>query len=491
MERRKFLKNSGAALAVTTLAGALPVVASGDVKGAKPLNLLFITADDLNWSLPGFTGGKYSLTPRLDVLAARSHCFINNRTTNPICQPSREAMMTGLVPHHSGAMGFNPIKLGTPTLTSILKGHGYHTVAIHKTEHMQPLSCFPWDEMHPGIGRNPTEYEEKVREGIARARELKRPFFINCNLNDPHRPFYETAQANEAERHMGGDLKVPKPLQAHDVEVPSFLENLPAVREEFSQYCNNIQRMDITIGKVLDVLRASPEAENTVVLFTVDHGMPFPFSKATCYDNGTRTPALLSWPGMGKARVFDELTLNIDLLPTLLDVLGAPAQPGLDGRSWAPIMQNKAAGFRDYAITHVNTLNGGMAFPMRAVQNHRYSLVFSPWADGSLYWRGDGFNGLTYKAMAKAGESDPRIAARVKQCTYGIPLAFYDLEADPDQRVNRLDDAKHKEEVAKMKQVLLDYMQGSGDPQLENYKLLLAGGKPVVVQPVRHGAAEA
>jgi N-sulfoglucosamine sulfohydrolase len=269
------------------------------------------------------------------------------------------------------------------------------------------------------------------------------------------------------------------------VEVPSFLENLPDVRAEYAQYCNSVQRADVTIAKVLAALQATPEAENTVVVFSADHGMPFPFSKATVYSNGTRTPVLIAYPGMDQPRTFKQLTANVDILPTLLDLLRVPQPAGLDGHSWVPLMRGQPAKSREYVITHVNTVNSGAAFPMRAIQNERYSLVFSPWSDGTLRFQVESMDGLTYDAMRKAAETDPRIAARVDQYILGIPLAFYDLAADPDQRVNRFGAKEYRQEIEKMKKLLLDYMTSTNDPQLENYRTLLAGGKPVVVQPPR------
>src|SRR5436189_6399036 len=88
--------------------------------------------------------------------------------------------------------------------------------------------------------------------------------------------------------------------------------------------------------------------------------------------------------------------------------------------------------------------------------------------------------GLTYGAMRKPAETDPRIAARVDQYIIGIPLAFYDLAADPDQRANRIDSKEHRDEIGKMKKLLLDYMTRTNDPELENYRTLLADGKPDV-----------
>src|SRR5690348_532622 len=101
MKRRDFLHGSASVI----LAGSAPkVVRSLPQETSERPNLLFITADDMNWSIPGFMGNTHALTPNLDRLAERSHRFVRNRASAPICQPSREAMMTGRIPHRSGGL---------------------------------------------------------------------------------------------------------------------------------------------------------------------------------------------------------------------------------------------------------------------------------------------------------------------------------------------------------------------------------------------------
>ena len=152
LRKRDLLKGS-AALA---LFGAVPfrLGAQQPLRPIGRLNLLFSTSDDLDASLPGFMGGPAGLTPNLDALAARSHRFVNNRTVAPICMPSRQAFMSGLLPHRNGGTGFIPMNEGTPSLTTILKSQGYLTAAIHKVEHMQPASSFPWDYVQSGEDRH-------------------------------------------------------------------------------------------------------------------------------------------------------------------------------------------------------------------------------------------------------------------------------------------------------------------------------------------------
>jgi N-sulfoglucosamine sulfohydrolase len=317
------------------------------------------------------------------------------------------------------------------------------------------------------------------------ARAKGRPFFINCNINDPHRPFYGSREAAPVDHAETGEYRVARELHAEQVEPPAFLEDLPEVRKEFAQYCNSAQRMDISIGKVLALLAASPEAAHTVILFSSDHGMPFPFSKATVYDSGTRTPALLNYPGMGLPRTFNDRTCNIDYLPTLLDLIGVSVPADLDGRSWVPLFDGHADRGREYLVTHVNGVASGAQYPMRAIQDDRFSLVFTPWSDGKLKLRVEAMSGLTFPAMKTAAATDPRIAARVEQYVNGLSFALYDFVSDPGQRTNLIDLPQHRERVERLTKLLSDYMQRTGDPQFSNLQLALAGKQPSVMQPAK------
>ncbi len=485
MRKREFLIGS-AAIGVLALTGS--GLAAAERPGLKKrMNLLLITVDDLDWSLPGFISGRKDFTPNLDALAARSHCFINNRTVAPICQPAREAMMTGLLPHHSGAIGFTPVNEGTPTLTTLLQNEGYFAAAVHKIEHMQPWSCFPWNYGQNSHDRNPQVYQDGVRLAILEAQDARSPFYVNCNLNDPHRPFYGSPGAKEMDHDQTGPYKVAREITAEEVDVPPNLDDLPNIRQELAQYWNSVQRLDITLGKVLKALEEAGEADNTIILFSSDHGMPFPFAKATCYDHGTRVPVLICWPGMGPAQSFSNLTTNVDILPTLLEMLEVAPPEKLDGRSWVPIMRGEQVEDPEYVVTYVTTVASGFAYPMRAVQNMDYSLCFTPWADGKLKMRSESMMGLTFAAMAEAAKTDPAMAARVEQYVGGVLLAFYDLKADPGQRVNLIDSPKHRDRIEQMKAYLLQDMIRTADPELENFRLLLDGKQPVVPQdPARY-----
>ncbi|RYE60377.1 MAG: hypothetical protein EOO82_03290 [Oxalobacteraceae bacterium] len=139
---------------------------------------------------------------------------------------------------------------------------------------------------------------------------------------------------------------------------------------------------------------------------------------------------------------------------------------------------------RDFTFTQVNTLSSGYAYPMRAIQDLRYCLFFSPWARGPVKYRSESMIGLTFPAMAEAAKTDKRIAARVDQLVAGYPIAFYDLKSDPGQRINLIIDKRDAARIKRMASALIVQMERTADPELENVRTILAGGTPSVQQDV-------
>lgn len=463
---------------LAALALLLPVTSSSAADSKPKWNLLFITADDMNANSPGWMGNPLKLTPNVDSLAATAHKFLNNHVTAPICQPSREALMTGRVPHRSGGTGFVPINLDVPTMVEVLQAQGYYAAAINKVVHMAPKSKFPWDHAFDGSGKNPKLFRSQIDEALAEAKTVGKPFFINANITDPHRPFYGSEQGKQKKAKKGNAEKnaqkagenVIEPLTAEQVSTPAFLEDLPLVREEVAQYFSSIKRLDVTFGEIMAALKASGQEDKTVVLFMSDHGMSFLFSKATVYFNGTRSPVLLRWPGMGKPQTREEFVSSVDVMPTLLELLKVPAPAGMDGRSWVPLLKGEKQEGRDYVVTHVNTVSSGKAFVQRCIRTKDYALSFHGWSDGKTSFRVEAMNGLSYNAMAEAAKTDTKIESRVEQFIKGTPLAFYDSKNDPDERTNELTNPKFRQEIERLKKLLLAHMEKTQDPQLEAFK---------------------
>ena len=473
----------------------------------KPLNLLIITADDMNADSPGWMGNPLKTTPNLDAFAITAHQFLNNHVSAPICQPSRSALMTGRVPHANGALGFNPVREGTPSLVTILQARGYFTGVIDKHAHMKPDSVFPWDLKLNGGGKNPPLMKEHMVELLQAAKESGKPFFINANITDPHRPFPGSAQeavrrgakqADEEEEPADAPKKRPaavRPKQAaraakaagiaspaklgtrvltdQEITVPRFLENLPDVRTEMAQYQTAIARLDASFGSIVEALKGSGHEDDTIVVFLSDHGISAPFSKATVYRNGTWSPVLLRFPGMGTPQSRQEFVSSVDILPTLLELMKVERPDGMNGRPWVGLLNGEKQIDRDFVVTHVNTTSSGASQAQRCIRTKNHALIFHQWPDGTPKFKVEAMNGLTFKALEKAGEADSRTAARVAQYRVGAMLMFFDETADPDERVNRINDASQKSEIDRLAALLIDHMQRTNDPLLGDFQKAL------------------
>jgi N-sulfoglucosamine sulfohydrolase len=429
-------------------------------------NLLIITADDMNADSGGWNGGMVGLTPNLDAFAGTAHRFTNSHVTVPICQPGRSALMTGRVPHRNGALGFDPVRSDVPTLVETLRDNGYFTGAIAKTAHMKPAEKFPWDAIAAqALGKQPEPFAAQFREMLGTAAKAGKPFFINANICDPHRPFIKESKKDS---HLDG-VRIFKP---DEVSVPAFLEDIPKVREEFAQYQTSVSRFDVAFGLIMRELAAAGRDKDTIVVFMSDHGMPFPFSKATVYLNGTWSPVLIRIPGEGETQTRPELVSSIDVMPTLLELLRVAPPEGMDGRSWVPLLKGETQPNRDFVITHVNTVSSGSSFAQRCIRTKDRSLMFHAWVGGKAKFRVEAMSGLSFAAMDAS--KDPVVKRRVKQLLEGETLMFFDTAADPSERNNLVSDPKQAPEIAALAAKLLDHMKRTGDPQTEAFEAAIA-----------------
>ena len=428
---------------------------------SKPLNLLLITADDMNADSAGWSGCSLGATPNLDAFAKSAHRFVNGHVTVPICQPGRSALMTGRLPHRSGALGFNPIRRDVPTIVEILRDRGYYTAAIAKAVHMAPTDKFPWHEVGAqALGKQPRKFAETFRGMLEHAAKKKMPFFINANICDPHRPFIN---GDGKKRSDNEPLDGARIFQPEEIAVPTFLEDIPGVRTEVAQYYSNVSRFDVAFGLLLEELKAKGHDTDTIVVFMSDHGMSFPFSKATVYRNGTWSPILVRIPGMGTPLDHPEFVSSVDVMPSALELIGVEQPTGMDGHSWVPLLRGESQPDRDYVVTHVNTVSSGKSFAQRCVRTKDRSLMFHAWA-GKESFRVEAMSGLSFAAMNES--VDEKISARVKQLTIGETWMLYDIKADPAERQNLIGDPKYERDIDPLLQKLLKHMKQTGDPLL-------------------------
>jgi N-sulfoglucosamine sulfohydrolase len=440
-------------------------------------NLLLITADDMNWDAVGANGCETEgTTPNLDRLANEGIRFEHGHVTIAVCQPSRSAMMTGRYPHKSGGEGFYDLRFpGVPILPELLRKEGYRVGILGKVGHSTPYSDFKWDHMLDmndlGMGRSVSTYRREIETFLDDCGD--QPFFMMANSHDPHRPFVGNDNEEWYDETKLSPPAVPpsRTFSPDEVVVPGFLEDLPEVRLEISEYYSSVRRCDDTVGAILAELEKKGKAENTLILFLSDNGMAFPFAKTNCYLNSTKTPFLVRWPaGVKGERVESGMVSGIDILPTFLDAAGASLPAEVQGRSFLPLLRGEEQGDREWVYTHFNQNYARGNFPMRAVQSREWLYVFNPWSDGCKEFKNESMSGRTFKAMKEAAEENPKIAERVELFLHRVPEELYDLRSDPHARNNLVGDPESSEILDVCRTKLEDEMCRHEDPALECFQ---------------------
>jgi N-sulfoglucosamine sulfohydrolase len=441
------------------------------VSGAKPLNILFFTADDMNYDSTAVFGGPIKdLTPNVDRLAAEGMRFEHAYSTVAVCQPVRQTMQTGLYPHRSGSMGFFGIKPNVRTLNEQLREAGYFIARYGKGKHLQPSDKFCTDMQDDTISRRPSKLAEVTRAVLRRAKDEGKPFFHNIHCYDPHRPFIGMKGPD--------DLAEGEPpsrwIKTEEItKVPGFLEDLPEVRRELAGYYTNVRRMDDALGAVMAVLKEEGLADNTVVVFYGgDHGMSFPFGKSNAYENSSRGALIVRWPGVTKPGVMDRdhMVTTLDFTPTFLEMVGVAQIPGVDGRSFAPVMKGEKLAGWDKVFTFYNAAFGNNWLPMRCIRTRDRSYIWNAWSNGVKNYHTENMAGLTWKAMLAAAETNPEIKERTDMYSFRVPEEFYDLNQDRCERNNLIGNPQHQAEIKSMRGELLALMRSTGDPFAEAFE---------------------
>ena len=403
------------------------------------LNILLITVDDMDYASLGVTGNLLRATPAIDKLASEGMLLTRAHVTVAICHPARNVWMTGRYPQNNGALGFEDIKPGVPTLLEALDSAGYFTGLLGKDQHTLPSKR--WDMRVRGSllsnGRSPGRYNAAARGFFMRARG--KPFFLVANAGDPHRPFAKAAFSPDS------------------VPVPAWLPDLPDIRRELAAYYTNVQRADQTVRAILRALDASGRSDRTVVLFMSDNGMPFPFAKTNVYPQSTRTPMIVRWPSVVSAGSVDSVHFvgGIDLAPTILEAVGLPNLAGADGRSFLPVLREQRQEGRDLLFTQIDKTSEGRSYPMRAVQDARYLYIRNSWVGREF--KNESMAGLTFKAMS----ATPRALFFLRR----TPEELYDLRRDPFALKNLADDSVFAETREHYRAILLEHLRNTNDPE--------------------------
>jgi N-sulfoglucosamine sulfohydrolase len=466
--------NRHASLSMLVVLAAL-LAGIESVLAADHPNLLLITTDDMSCDSVGAFGCRLKgTTPNMDQLASESLRFLHAHTQVGNCMPSRNVLLSGRYPHNNRVEGFYQVRQpGYPVLADLLKGAGYFTGIRGKVPHSTPYSPYPaWDIVldnlpngRPAHVKNVESYYVSTQQGIAAAKQAGKPFFLNVNISDPHKPFFN--EDTQPDPNQPSRI-----ITAAEVPVPGFLPDDPAIREELALYYSSVRRADDCLGGILRALNESGLSPKTIVVFLSDHGMPLPFAKTQLYYHSTHTPWMVRWPEVTKPGSTDDrhLISAVDFVPTVLDIVGVAHPSGIDGRSFEPLLRGETQEGRDFVVTEYNENAGGFRHPMRSILTRQFGYIFNPWSNGERVMATATKGTASYRRLKVLAKTDPKIAERLNLFEHRVPEELYQYASDPDALTNLIDQPEHRAQRDVLTKALEAWMVETGDPMLEVFR---------------------
>jgi len=402
-------------------------------------NIVLIITHDTGTHLGCYGAGV--ATPHLDRLAAAGVQFDQAHCTAPQCSPSRASLLTGLYPHANGMMGLAhrgwELRPDIRCLPHYLADGGYATSLFgfqHEAyQHPERLGYRHSDTS----SIKASVVAAKVAAYIAGRPDA--PFFIVAGFDETHRPF----------DRPGYDYDPPDA-----VIVPPWLPDIPPVREEIGQLNGMAKAVDRAVADIRAAIASHPQADNTLFIYTTDHGIAMPRAKGMLYEPGTRTALLMHWPtGFAGGRRLDDLLVNVDLMPTLLDAAGLPIPPGLHGRTFLPLLRDEP--YRPHGHIFAEMTWHDRYNPMRGVRTARHTYARSFIEAPLVYMPSDVLNSPSGQALAPTYYG-----------SFRPPEECYDRTTDPLERTNRARDPAHADELARLRSLVGDWMRATHDPLL-------------------------
>lgn len=437
-----------------------PSAAPADRAALRP-NLVLIDCHDLGRHL-GCYGHSTVPSPALDAIAADGIQFDNAFCTSPQCSPSRAALYTGRHAHDVGMLGLaHPpfdwrLHSGVRYLASYLQDAGWET---HHVGVQHVIRDTPERVRSLGFDHHAASHTEADVTAAAAVEVVERaegPYFLNVGFLEPH-------------RDRRGRFKDHPPSDANGVEVPDYLPDTPEAREEMAEVQGAIAAMDRGVGRILEAVAARDDADDTWVIFTTDHGLAMPRAKASMYDAGLGVALIMRWPARGVAggRRVSGMVSHVDLVPTVLDGFGLLDDPdAFHGRSVWPLLRAEADRHHE-AVFAEKTFHTAYE-PQRAVRTERYKLIANLEVD-IMNIPGDVLRSpITAQMVDEIAQERP-------------PLELYDLQEDPHERHNRIDDPALAGVASGLKRALVEWMRRTNDPLLEG----------PVASPYHHAARRA
>ena len=449
---------------VSLILATICLAPSSQAEERKP-NILLLLSDDLNTALSGF-GHPQCKTPQLDALAKRGVRFENMHCQYPVCGASRASLMTGLYPYTNGMLGNGGnLRKNLPdvvTLSQLFRNKGYRAGRVSKIYHMGiPLEIIAgtarhddaqsWDETvnikapEQNAPGKRTEWSPKDKstqtftgveastgdlehaDGMAAdaaieflKRNKDKPFFLGCGFVRPHVPLVAPSKYFDL---YDRDAMVAPTVPENDLaDVPGIIRGYKSIdrygvtpelhKGLLEAYYASISYMDAQVGRILDTLDELGLRENTIVIFSSDHGYLLghhhKFQKQHLFEESTRVPFIFSVPWMSDSHgtASSHITELIDLYPTIASLAGLKPPSNLHGQSLVPLLENPSS--KEWTKDHAFTISRSGGESIRTKD-----WRFTHWGFGTkseeLYDRKNDPNEFTNLAK------DPKYTERLNQ----------------------------------------------------------------------------
>lgn len=438
---------------------------------AKRPNILFCIADDWGWPHAGVYGDKIVNTPAFDRLAREGVLFENAFISSPSCTPSRSAILTG---QHFWRLGksanlWSTLDVNIAVYPLLLQNSGYHTGFYRKAWGPGNLKSGGYINTNPA-GKN-------FKEGIISFLEAKpddAPFCFWLGASDPHRPYKKGSG-----RKSGISIK--------EITVPDFYPKDTVIQSDIADYYYEVERFDNDVLNAMKILEEQGELENTIIVMTGDHGMPFPRCKGNLYDWGSRVPLAIRWgSNIPKNRIVKDFVSLTDLAPTFLNAANIPIPEEITGKSLLPILLSKNEGWIEkerkqvvygrerHTPAQLSPAMGG--YPSRALRTKKFlyirNLEPNRWPAGVPQGSTHPMNNFSDADNGPTKELLNALKNTSNSKYYDLSFAkrpaeeLYNIVADPFQIRNLAQDPKYLKVVEKLSHELTAILKETKDPRI-------------------------
>ena len=418
--RRAFLQSAAASGAAVMAPQLLP---QSRLRAALPRrpNLIFFLGEGARWDESALAGNKLLKTPNIDRIGRQGVVFENAFCINSLCLPARATVLSGLYSHTTGAVDnqHSRVPARFPIITDLLRRSGYEVAFVGKSHVQGALMDRYWDYyfgfpgqadylcpliVEGGKGRfdAPRHYHEYVDDLLTRKavawleQKHEAPVCLFLWFYAPHAPF-------DRPLRMVNDFNgvaIPKPasfdeyLAGYAGKPRGVIDALNKIGAQFLQrddprsleelvkdhYCG-IESNDENIGQVLRVLEQTGTLDDSVIAWSSDHGFFLGehrfYDKRLMYEPSIRIPLMIRYPSRIRAGArAARMALNLDLAPTLLDLVGVAAPPHFQGRSLMPLLENPGVPWRtDWLYEYYEYPGYEQVRPCRGVRTERYKYI--------------------------------------------------------------------------------------------------------------------